>query len=211
MASWVCEKDKYMKTAFVQEASRCGFSISFDVDGSEVDCDVAYLHLCKDMVQLCISCSKSPIKIFEMDKVPSRWLLRPVLRHELKKIWCIPYTGRNRILRFLYNVLEKWLQRIFPQKIEIVNAEGIFLSINRVDDVFLSIQQDGVSGWPAVNHDCAPEWFLRLASPEWWLEPVFSSADNGERVESPFYEDDSRLFAGSPRPRPDWEGEMGVC
>lgn len=207
-----------MKTTFVQEASRCGFSISFDVDGSEVDCDVAYLHLYKDMVQLCISCSKSPIKIFEMDKVPSRWLLRPVLRHELKKIWCIPYTGRNRILRFLYNVLEKLLQKIFPQKIEIVNAEGIFLSINRVDDVFLSIQQDGVSGWPAVNHDCAPddcapEWFLRLASPEWWLEPVFSTADSssGERTECPPCEDDSGFPGDSSRTLQNWKDDLAVC
>ena len=43
------------------------------------------------------------------------------------------------------------------------------------------------------------------------VSPAKADSSSGERVESPFYEDDSRFFAGSPRPRPDWEGEMGVC
>ena len=43
------------------------------------------------------------------------------------------------------------------------------------------------------------------------VSPAKADSSSGERVESPFYEDDSRFFAGSPRPRPDWDGDMGVC
>ena len=41
--------------------------------------------------------------------------------------------------------------------------------------------------------------------------PAKVDSSNGKRVESPDYEDDSLFLAGSPRPRPDWEGDMGVC
>lgn len=41
--------------------------------------------------------------------------------------------------------------------------------------------------------------------------PATADSSYGERVESPHYEDDSLFLAGSPRPRPDWEGDMGVC
>lgn len=43
------------------------------------------------------------------------------------------------------------------------------------------------------------------------FSPAKADSSSGERVESPFYEDDSLFLAGSPRPRPDWEGDMGVC
>lgn len=43
------------------------------------------------------------------------------------------------------------------------------------------------------------------------VSPAKADSSDGERVESPFYEDDSSFFAGGPMPRPDWEGDLGVC
>lgn len=169
-----------MKVKFVNEPSKCGFLISFDLDSSEVDSDIASLHLLQNVVLFNSDSSKSPKKIV-LDMVPSEWLLRPVLRQKFNRIYYLPYTGRNLILRFYYNVVMKLLQRIFPSQIEAFNVEGIFFTINRVDDVVLSIQQDGVAGWPASTPVSTPDWFLRLASSEWWLEaipPTDSSVDN---------------------------------
>ena len=42
------------------------------------------------------------------------------------------------------------------------------------------------------------------------VSPAKADSSSGERVESPFYEDDSLFLAGSPRPRPDWDGELGL-